>query len=206
MATSDILTTAIETFAHNATTGDIRPGRKKFFDSITCRDDKEGVRVIDTIGGERNNMLILAAVKKDRSNGIISFSFVRKGEHFAIQVISTIEAFIPSEEIVIGFKFENGKEVLSGFVFPPVKVEGTSYWANYAQISAEDLVTFIESELGAWQMKNKVNNDNLESDFTILANDILPQPEAKYLLRSMGTAIAKDFLSSPASEPQTPSS
>lgn len=200
MANNDILTTAIETFSHNASTGDIRPGRKKFFDNITCRDDKEGLRIIDTIGGERNNMLILAAVKNDRTNGVVSFSFVRKGEHFAIQVISTIPEFIPSEQIVIGFKFENGKEVLSGFVFPPVNVEGTSYWANYGQISAEDLVYFIESEIGAWQMKNKLNNESLESDFTILANDILPQPEAKYLLRSMGAAIARDFLSSADSQ------
>lgn len=194
MSTNEVLETAIERFAHNQATAEIRTGRKKFFDNITCRDDKEGLRIIDSIGGEQNNMLILAGIQSQGGNGVVSFSFVRKEEHFAIQVISTIPAFIPSEQVVIGFKFENGKEVLSGFIFPPVNVEGSSYWANYAQISVDDLAAFINSDLVAWQMKNKVNNESLESDFTILATDILPQSEAKYLLRSMAVAIAKDYL------------
>ena len=194
MESRDILQSAIEKFSHTAETGDIRAGRKKFFDTITCRDDKEGLRIIDTIRDERNNMLILAGKQNDGSSGVVSFSFVRKEGYFAIQVISTIAAFIPSEQVVIGFKFENGKEVISGFVFPPVNVEGTHYWANYAQISPEDLGAFMESSLVTWQMKNKINNNHLESDFNILATDILPQTEAKYLLRSMARAIAMDYL------------
>ena len=195
METRELLENAIEKFRSTADTSDIRPGRKKFFDAITCRDDQEGLRVIDTIGGESNNMAILAGRQHEGSSGVISFSFVRKEGYFAIQVISTLPAFIPSEQLVIAFKFENGKEVISGFIFPPVNVEGTSYWANYAQISAEDLAAFMESSLIAWQLKNKVNNDQLESDFTLLATDILPQSEAKYLLRSMASAIAKDYVS-----------
>lgn len=194
MEPHEVLQSAIEKFSNSAETGDIRPGRKKFFDTITCRDDLEGLRIIDTIGDEKNNMVILAGKQNDGASGVVSFSFVRKEGYFAIQVISTIAAFIPSEQVVIGFKFENGKEVISGFVFPPVNVEGTHYWANYAQLSPEDLAAFMESSLVAWQMKNKVNNNHLESDFNILATDILPQSEAKYLMRSMASAIAKDYL------------
>jgi|GEM_PF-2304362 len=194
MEPDEVLQSAIEKFSNSAETGDIRPGRKKFFDTIACRDDQEGLRIIDTIGDEKNNMVILAGKQHDGTSGVVSFSFVRKQGYFAIQVISTIAAFIPTEQVVIGFKFENGKEVISGFVFPPVNVEGTHYWANYAQLSTEDLAAFMESSLVTWQMKNKVNNNHLESDFNILATDILPQSEAKYLMRSMASAIAKDYL------------
>jgi len=194
MEPRELLQNAIEKFTHSAETGDIRPGRKKFFDTIVLNDDNDGLRVIESIGSERNNMVILAGKQNDGATGVVSFSFVRKQGYFAIQVISTIPAFIPSEQVVIGFKMENGKEVITGFVFPPVNVEGTHYWANYAQISPEDLAAFMESAVVAWQMKNKVNNNHLESDFTILATDILPQSEAKYLLQSMATAIAKDYL------------
>lgn len=198
METRETLQNAIEQFSNTADTGEIRTGRKKFFDNITCKDDKEGLRIIDKIGGENNNMVILAGKQNDGLNGIISFSFVHKDGHFAIQVISTLSTFIPTEQVVIGFKFENGKEVLSGFVYAPVHVEGTQYWANYVQISVEDLACFMNASLVAWQMKNKVNNNHLESDFTILARDILPQTEAKYLLRSMASAIAKDYLAANA--------
>lgn len=194
MEPHEILLSAIQKFSNSPESAEIRPGRKKFFDTITCKDDKEGLRIIDTIGNEHNNIVILAGKLKDGTIGVVSLSFVRKDGNFAIQVISTIPSFIPSEQVVIGFKFENGKEVLSGFVFPPVNVEGSHFWANYAQISPEDLAIFMESALIAWQMKNKLNNDHLESDFNILAADILPQTEAKYLLRSMAAAIAKDYL------------
>jgi len=194
MEPQELLQNAIEKFQHSPDSGDIRPGRKKFFNTITCTDDNDGLRIIETIGGECNNMVILAGKQNDGSTGVVSFSFVRKEGHFAIQVISTIPEFIPSDQVVIGFKMEGGKEVITGFVFPPVNVEGTHYWANYAQISQEDLAAFMESSVVAWQMKNKVNNNHLESDFTILATDILPQSEAKYLLRSMATAIARDYL------------
>lgn len=200
MADNEVLQTAIKGFSHTTSSADIRAGRKQFFDKITCRDDNEGLRIIDTIGGEHNNMIILAGVQKNGTNGVVSFSFVRKQSHFAIQVISTIAEFIPSEQVVIGFKFASGKEVLSGFVFPPVNVEGSHFWANYAQISADDLAVFIGDDLVAWQMKNKINNASLESDFTILATDILPQSEAKYLLRSMAAAMADDYLKSVPTE------
>lgn len=194
MTPQELLNNAIHQFKHSSDTADIRPGRKKFFDTITCGDDKEGLRIIETIGGERNNMVILAGRDQTGTAGVVSFSFVRKEGFFAIQVISTIAAFIPSEQVVIGFKMQNGKEVISGFVFPPVNVDGTPYWANYAQLAPEDLASFIESPVVAWQMKNKLNNSRLESDFTVLATDILPQSEAKYLLRSMACAIASDYL------------
>ena len=198
MEAQELLQQAIEKFSHGADSSEIRPGRKKFLDAITCADDKEGLRIIETIGGEKNNMVILAGKDHKGTSGVVSFSFVRKEGYFAIQVISTIAAFIPSEQVVIGFKMENGKEVISGFVFAPVNVEGTHYWANYAQLAPEDLAAFMESAVVAWQMKNKLNNHHLESDFTILATDILPQSEAKYLLQSMAVAIAKDYLVSKA--------
>lgn len=196
MEVRELLQAAIEKFSHGADSSEIRPGRKKFLDDITCSDDKEGLRMIETIGGERNNMVILAGKQQDGTSGVVSFSFVRKEGFFALQVISTIAEFIPTEQVVLGFKMENGKEVISGFVFPPVEVEGTHYWANYAQLAPEDIGAFMESPVVAWQLKNKLNNNHLESDFTILATDILPQSEAKYLMQSMAAAIARDYLAS----------
>jgi len=196
MEARELLQAAIEKFSHGADSSEIRPGRKKFLDDITCSDDKEGLRMIETIGGERNNMVILAGKQQDGTSGVVSFSFVRKEGFFALQVISTIAEFIPTEQVVLGFKMENGKEVISGFVFPPVEVEGTHYWANYAQLAPEDIGAFMESPVVAWQLKNKLNNNHMESDFTILATDILPQSEAKYLIQSMAAAIARDYLAS----------
>ena len=194
MEPREVLTAAVQHFSSSPDSAEIRPGRKAFFDKVGLKDDNDGLRVIDSIGGEKNNMVILAGKLPAGNAGVISFSFVRKDGFFAIQVISTIAEFIPSEQVVIGFKFENGKEVLSGFAFPPVNVEGTHYWANYAQISPEDLANFIASPLVAWQLKNKLTTASLESDFNILATDILPQTEAKYLLRCLAAAIAKDYI------------
>lgn len=185
------LQNALDEFENNTAIPGIDPERKVFLDQVYVNKDSDDLVAVRTIGRKDMEGVVLAGIDNSGAYTAILLTFVKKENVCALQVISMSENFMPDENLAFGISLDNGEKMLFDFTHQMVPVDGTSYFANFVQLTDKTMSDFISHNIVHWQFLNKKTNDVLTSDFNAQADAILPEKESQYLLRRIAYEIAK---------------
>lgn len=184
------LQSAIQNFESNNAQPEIPNDRKVFLDQVYVNKDTEELVAVRSIGNEENDGVILAGVDNEGVYTAVLFTFVKKQDVCAMQIVSMSPKFKPDNHLAFGLTLSNDEQLIFDFVHQMVPVEGTNYYANFVALTEEQMAKFITYDIRHWQFLQQETKDILTSDFEAQADGILPAVESKYLIRRIAYAVA----------------
>lgn len=184
------LQSAIENFESNNAQPEIPNDKKVFLDQVYVNKDTEELIAVRSIGNEENDGVILAGVDNEGVYSAVLFTFVKKEDVHAIQIVILSPKFRPDNNLVFGLTLSNDEQLVFNFIHQMVPVEGADYYANFVALTEEQMAKFITYDIRHWQFLQQGTKDILTSDFEAAADGILPAAESKYLIRRIAYAIA----------------